>query len=93
MMRPPSSHCRPTCSWPDGQHKQALWHSCTLVPWQSPVLCYPDTIVAVSVALKGDFLLPDLEDAIRQFEIELLQFGPNLQQVGCTTIDAHQEPD
>jgi hypothetical protein len=34
-------------------------------------------------ALKGDFLLPDLEDAIRQFDIELSFFGPNLQEVGC----------
>jgi hypothetical protein len=31
-------------------------------------------------------MLPDLEDAIRQFDIELLQFGPNLQEVSC--IDA-----
>jgi len=32
-------------------------------------------------ALKGVFLLPDLEDAIRQFDVELAQFGPNLQQL------------
>jgi hypothetical protein len=32
-------------------------------------------------ALKGQFLLPDLEDAIMQFDVELRQFGPNLQEV------------
>lgn len=32
-------------------------------------------------ALKGSFLLPDLEDAIRQFDVELAQFGPNLQEL------------
>jgi hypothetical protein len=37
-------------------------------------------------ALKADFLLPDLEDAIRQFDIELLQFGPNLQDVSPAHI-------
>lgn len=42
--------------------------------------------VLVLAALKGEFLLPDLEDAIWQFEVELAEFGPNLKEVGCCTL-------
>lgn len=39
-----------------------------------------------SAALKGSFLLPDLEDAIVQFDTELAQFGPNLKEVWCVFV-------
>jgi hypothetical protein len=38
-------------------------------------------LVCSPAALKGSFLLPDLEDAIMQFDTELREFGPNLQEV------------
>lgn len=34
-------------------------------------------------ALKAEFKLADLEDAIRQFDEELKQFGPDLKDVSC----------
>ena len=37
-------------------------------------------------ALKGSFLLPDLEDAIVQFDTELREFGPNLQEVRAQLV-------
>ena len=50
--------------------------------------------VLCPAALKSSFLLPDLEDAIMQFDVELRQFGPNLQEVRwqlavCTCQIAH----
>ena len=40
-------------------------------------------------ALKGQFVLPILEAAIMQFDTELCEFGPNLQEVRAQLDACH----